>query len=120
MFADDTALLGDDEDKLQRLVNAFGRVCKKRKLTVNVVKSKVMKVSKSGDENELNIDLDGRRMEEVNVYRYLGVDVANDGKVDEEVRHRIGEARKASGGLQKLWEKRSVSREANLEFMKVL
>ena len=33
MFVDDPVLLGDDEKKLQRLVNEFGRVCKKRKLT---------------------------------------------------------------------------------------
>ena len=44
MFADDAVLLGDEEKKLQRLVNEFERVCKKRKLTVNVKTSKVMKV----------------------------------------------------------------------------
>ena len=43
MFADDTVLLGDDEEKLQRLVNEFGRVCKERKLNVNVKKSKMMR-----------------------------------------------------------------------------
>ena len=78
MFADDTLLLGDDEEKLQRLVNGLGRVCKKRKLTVNVEKSKVVKVNKDGDQNKLHINLDDRRMEEVNAYRYLRVDVTND------------------------------------------
>jgi len=113
---DDTVglLLGDDEKKLQRLVNEFGRVCKMRKLTVNVEKSKEMKVSKNGEQNEINISLNGRRMEEVNAYRYLGVDIANDGKINEEVNHRIGEANKVSGGLQKLWKKRSVSVEAKV------
>ena len=115
MFADDTVLLGDDEEKLQRLVNEFGRVCKKRKLTVNVEKSKVMKVSKDGDQNELHINLDGRRMEEVNAYRYLRVDITNDGKMNEEVNHRIGEAIKVAGRLQKLWKKRCISREAKVE-----
>ena len=114
MFADDTVLLDDDEKALQRLVNDFGRVCRKRKLTVNVEKSKVMKVSKNGDQNELNISLDGKRMEEVNAYRYLGVDVTNDGKMNEEVNHRVGEAKKVVGGLQKLWKKRCVSREAKV------
>ena len=42
-----------------------------------------MKVSINGDEHELNISLDGRRMEEVNAYRYLGEDVTNDGKMNE-------------------------------------
>ena len=63
-------------------MNEFGRVCKKRKLTVNVEKSKVIKVSKNGDQNEVNISLDGSRMEGVYAYRYLGVDVTNDGNMN--------------------------------------
>ena len=59
MFADDTVLLGDDEKKLQRLVNELGRACKKRKLAVYVENSKVMKVNNNRDQNELNINLDG-------------------------------------------------------------
>ena len=38
LFADDTALVADLEDKL-RLVSEFGRVCERRKLRVNVGKS---------------------------------------------------------------------------------
>ena len=68
-FGDDNVLLGDDDKKLQRLLNEFRRVCKKKKLTVNVEKRKVMKVSKTGEQNELNISLDARRMEDVNAYR---------------------------------------------------
>ena len=45
-------------------------------------------------------------MEEESVYRYLGVDATNDGKMNEEVNHKIGEAKKVAGGLQKLWKKR--------------
>ena len=39
MFADDTALVEDSEEKLQRLMKEFGDACKRRKLTVNVSKS---------------------------------------------------------------------------------
>ena len=80
---------------------------------MNVEKSKVMKVSKPGDQNELNISLDDRRMEEVNVYRQLGVDVTNDGNIYEEANHRIGEA-KVLAGLQKLWKRNCVTREAKV------
>ena len=48
LFADDTALVTDSEEKLCRLVNEFGRVCEKRKLRVNVGKSKVMRCSRCG------------------------------------------------------------------------
>ena len=43
LFADDTALVAGSEDKLCRLVSEFGRVCERRKLRVNVGKSKVMR-----------------------------------------------------------------------------
>ena len=42
LFADDTTLVADSEEKLCRLVSLFERVCEIRKLRVNVVKSKVM------------------------------------------------------------------------------
>ena len=45
LFAD-TALVADSEEKLCRLVSKFGRVCKRRKLRVNVGKSKVMRCSR--------------------------------------------------------------------------
>ena len=39
LFADDTALVADSEEKLCTLVSEFGRVCEKRKLRVNVIKN---------------------------------------------------------------------------------
>ena len=35
LFADDTALVADSEEKLCRLIREFGRVCERRKLRVN-------------------------------------------------------------------------------------
>ena len=40
LFADVTELVADSEEKLCRLVSEFGRVCKRRKLRVNVGKVK--------------------------------------------------------------------------------
>ena len=36
LFADNTALVADSEEKLHRLVSEFGRVCDRRKLRVNL------------------------------------------------------------------------------------
>ena len=46
LFAYDTALVADFEEKLCRLMSEFGRVCKRRKLRVNECKSKVMRCSR--------------------------------------------------------------------------
>ena len=95
MFADDTVLLGDSEEKLERLVQEFGRVCRRRKLMVSETKSKIMKMGKNGEENEVNFNLNDRRTEEVETYSFLGVDISSDGGMGEEVNHRITEAKKA-------------------------
>ena len=114
MFADDTVLVSDSEEKLERLVHEFGRVCHRWKLKVNEGKSKVMEIGKNREEEEVNVSLNGRRMEEVETYRYLGVDVSNDSGMSEEVNHRIGEARRAWGALKDVWKKRHISREAKV------
>ncbi len=42
LFAEDAVLPAESEEDLQRVVNEFYSVCKRRKLKVNVGKSKVM------------------------------------------------------------------------------
>ena len=49
IFADDTSLVADSEERLCRLVSEFGRVCERRKLRVNVCKSKAMRCSRYGN-----------------------------------------------------------------------
>ena len=43
LFADDTALVADSDEKLCRLVSEFGGVYERRKLRENVGKSKVIR-----------------------------------------------------------------------------
>ena len=49
LFADETTLMAESEKNLHRYVSAFVRVCEKRKLKINVGKSKVMKMSDMGE-----------------------------------------------------------------------
>ena len=95
MFTDDAVLLGDSDEKLERLVQEFGRVCRMRKLSVNETKSKNIKIGKNGEENRMNISLNDRRMEEVETYRYLGVGISSDGGMGGELNHRITKTKKA-------------------------
>ena len=72
LFADDTALVADSEDKLQKIVEEFDRVCVRRKLKINVNKSKVMRCSRREDGRRMNVCLNGERLEEVDNFKYLG------------------------------------------------
>ena len=61
LFADDTALVADSEEKLCRLVSKFGRVCERRKLRLNVSKSKVMRCSRYGNGDQMHVMIYKRR-----------------------------------------------------------
>ena len=65
LFVDDTVLVADSKEKLERLVEEFGRVCRRRKLKAKVAKSKVMRSARDGIVGEMNIKMDGYVLEEV-------------------------------------------------------
>ena len=109
LFADDTALVAESSEQLQCLVREFGGVCKRRKLRVNVDKSKVMKIGESDDPEMLNIRLNGDRMELVDSFKYLGSCFSSDGRVKGDVSMRVHEGVKAFGAMARVWNERSVS-----------
>ena len=53
------------KEKLCRLVIGFGRVCERRKLRLNVGKSKVMRCSRYGNGGRMHVILNGKQLEEV-------------------------------------------------------
>ena len=59
--------------KLCRLVSEFGRVCERRKLKVNVGKSKVMRCSRYGNGDRMHVILNGETLEEVDCFKVPGV-----------------------------------------------
>ena len=72
-----------------RLVSEFGRVCKRRKLTLNIGKRKVMRFSSRGNVGRLNVRLNGKSLEEVDCLKYLRSQVAADGGCERDVVHRM-------------------------------
>lgn len=100
LFADDTVLVADTEEKLDRLVTEFGRVCERRKLRVNVGKSKVMRCTRREGGARLNVMLNGELLEEVDQFKYLGSVVAANGGVEADVRQRVNEGCKVLGAVK--------------------
>ena len=100
LFADDTALVADSEEKLCRLVSEFGRVCKRRKLTVNAGKSKVIRCSRYGNGDRMHVILNGEPLDEVYCFKYLGSQVAADGGCERDLVHRMNQGYRAWGALK--------------------
>ncbi|KAK3893665.1 hypothetical protein Pcinc_002527 [Petrolisthes cinctipes] len=126
LFADDTVLMAENERNLQRVVDEFQSVCKRRKLKVNVGKSKVMVFERAETEvidfatpyrvavptgTKCEITLRGERMEEVKEFKYLGTVMCKHGSMEGEIRERAVKGRQVIGSLGRIMKGRSVSME---------
>ena len=110
LFADDTVLIAESEEQLQAFVNEFVIVCERRGLKLNVGKSKVMSTG-GANEGELVVNMKNETMEEVRDFKYLGVEISATGGIECELKHRVTEARKSAGMLERMWKNRGVSME---------
>ena len=81
--------MADSEEKLCRLASEFGRVCERRKLSVNVCKNKVMRCSRYGNGDRMHFIVNGEPLEEVYCFKYLGPKVAANGVCERDVVHRM-------------------------------
>ena len=86
----------------------FGRVCERRKLSVNVGKSKVMRCSRYSNLDRMHVILNGEPLEEVDCFKYLGSHVAADGGCEKDVVHRMNEGYRAWGALQSVLRNRGL------------
>ena len=108
LFADDTALVADSEDKLCRQLSEFGRVCERRKLKVNVGKSKVMRCSGYGNGGRMQSILNSEPLEEVDCFKNLGSQLAADGGCERDVVHRMNEGYRAWGAQKSVLSNRGL------------
>ena len=97
-----------DSEKLCRLVSEFGRVSERRKLRVNVGKSKVMTSSRHGNWDRMHVILNGEPLEEVDCFKFLGSQVAADGGCERDVVHRMNEGYRAWGALKSVLSNRGL------------
>ena len=68
---------------------------RKKKLRVNVGKSKVTRCSRYGKGDRMHVTLNSEPLEEVDCFKYLGSQVAVDGECERDVVHRMSEGYRA-------------------------
>lgn len=94
VYADDIVLIANNAEELQTSVTEWASTFKDKGMQLNTSKSKVMKVSKQPEREGLVIEWEGKVLEEVNTYEYLGTVIASDGTLDEEINNRLQKASK--------------------------
>jgi hypothetical protein len=108
LYADDTALLSETETGLRLLVEKFAQVCQKRLLKINEDKSKLM-IFEYGETSECDIRVNGRFIEVVDKFCYLGCMLSKDGTGSEEIDSRVMKGRSVSGAIKKLVKEKHLS-----------
>ena len=100
--------MADSEEKLCRLLSEFGRVCERRKLRVNVGKSKIIRCSRYGNGYRMHVILNGEPLEEVDCFKYLGSQEAADGGCERDVVHIMNAGYRACRELKSVLSNRGL------------
>ena len=117
-FADDIVLIAESESDLQTLVNAAQQVSSSFGLKINIAKTEVQVISKRSQ--EINININGKPLQQVDKFVYLGGTISQSGSCSDDVQHRIGKALGAIQQLNKIWSSKDISITTKMELYKVL
>ena len=94
MYADDTIILAENADSLQKSLNDFADYCRQWKLDINVNKSKVLIFGSRGSTNH-SFYMDTEQLEIEDSYKYLGTFFAKSDSFLTARKHVAEQARKA-------------------------
>ena len=115
-YADDTALIAENEKDLQELVYNVQVESEKMGLKMNVKKTKTMLMSRDHDRDRreginrrVNIMVNGQKLEQVQKFKYLGQWITEDGRCNLEVKTRIEIARSAFTKLRNILTSKGLS-----------
>lgn len=91
-YADDTIIMAENIEDLQRLMNRIVECGQEYGLTMNIKKTKFMRISKTQRNNE-NLTINGTSVEQVEQYTYLGTMINSTNDYSKEIKTRIEKAR---------------------------
>ena len=99
LYADDTIIMAESADELQKALGALHEHCKKWSLSVNVSKTKIVIFSRGKVTKFPTFYLGQETVEVVPNYTYLGVVFNFNGLFNKAIEKQIAQARKAMFGL---------------------
>lgn len=114
-FADDLALISSKRVHIQTKVNNSGQYGTMTSLTISTVKTKLMRWNSPTIEM---VQVDGKELEEVLKFVYLGGTLTQKGGSEEDIRSRLGKARAAFSKLRNIWKSSQLKLNTKLKIFK--
>ncbi|XP_043481252.1 uncharacterized protein LOC122510560 [Leptopilina heterotoma] len=96
-YADDVVLMAENESGMKLLMKEFEKYVREKDLSVNVEKTKVVRFRKKNDKEKIEWRMNGKNVEEVNEFCYLGYWFMCNGRQDLNVAMRVEKGGKAMG-----------------------
>ena len=84
-YADDTALMANNQEQLQKVVSKVKDESSRAGLDMNVKKTKAMVLSKEPAGKTVEIKVNNEVLEQVDTFKYLGTQIKDDLKTDKEI-----------------------------------
>ena len=72
LYADDTAILADNEESLQHNLDEFFKFCKALRLSINYAKTNIL-IFEVTNKECFHFQLDNNKIDIVDTFKYLGV-----------------------------------------------
>ena len=95
LYADDLVIVSPTKNGLQEKLNHLSQFAKDKDLTINSKKSKIVIFNKGGKLLKEQFTLDGKQLEIVPFYTYLGIDIPTSGSFNPGMAQMNSKAKKA-------------------------
>ncbi|XP_071572354.1 uncharacterized protein [Temnothorax nylanderi] len=101
MYADDIALLAEEEQDMRAMISRLEGYLDRKGLTLSIEKSKIMRFRKGGGrKKKCDWRWKGKKLEEVKEFKYLGYTLKENGGQEAHIRER---RRKAARVMREVW-----------------
>ncbi|XP_033099893.1 uncharacterized protein LOC117103443 [Anneissia japonica] len=117
-YADDTTLVATNLEELRMVLERVKQESETLGLRLNVSKTKFMVIGENHPTDTLIVD--GKEVEKVTQFNFLGALVAVDGGCKQEIRRRLAMARSAMNKLTNIWIDRGVTKATKTRLVQAL
>ena len=117
-YADDTVLIADSEEKLQRLVDTVNNASNRKGLQLNISNTKTMVISKSTDIPICNITIQNQVLKQVHSFVYWGSTITQDGRCNKEIEKRIAIANRTFNSMINIFRNLNINIHTRVRTMK--
>ena len=117
-YADDTALIADDNDKLQDIVTKVQTESSKAGLEMNIKKTKTMLIARDTENKKVEIKVNDEILQQVYKFIYLGTQIREDIKTEQEIERRSNIAKEKFFTMSKVFTTKRLKLKTKLNILK--